>query len=647
MSITGYGALVSPFRIDILDAGGNILGDGPLVNVSRLDTTARLDAIGECKFEMPAADPRSQYIAAGRYFDVWEFPANDRSDGYLGRFVYKSKRLTDSAGIATLEVTCYDALRNLSRYSVNFRRVYDVVDVMTVVDDLVSVVPGWDTNVDTGIGSTSVTYEGESVLAAIDVLRDRWGKHYRLQSTNPALNVLEFGEFGDDSGVRLANLKGQEQAAIQMKPETALVTSITLVDEADEIINSIIPFGAGQGVSQLTIEQATAGTYTVHEGANEDGSSFWYIQDAASVAAYGERWKVLSLPQVRPISNSDTGIAYAADALKLMAEAYIIRHLVPKVTYAVDVIALRKDIQVGDTVRLQYRGVVEGYSYIDIDDDFYVLDVAISRDVSGNRTNKLTIATAAERRTTDADIVVDVVRDITALKMHVPITLAYAPIGPYTRRMDSTHDANFTVRIKEEIVYCNRALLRFKTSPLRSSATAASSGGGATAADGGDHRHAMFYYLGFPGSPEPNPATGWATYYYKDSLGNDEGYPMPYLVTAPPGGRDIYTFGASGDHTHIVPAHAHDLTYGIYEDSTHPQTISLEINGIDRTVELGGQWALTNVSADVEIDITDFLVNAVGGLQQNHSIVFSCASGQGEIEAEIDLLVSIQAIAIV
>jgi hypothetical protein len=40
-------------------------------------------------------------------------------------------------------------------------------------------------------------------------------------------------------------------------------------------------------------------------------------------------------------------------------------------------------------------------------------------------------------------------------------------------------------------------------------------------------------------------------------------------------------------------------------------------------------------------------VEAAGGLRQNHTIVFGCASGQGEIEVEIDMLLSIQAIAMV
>lgn len=652
MTVTAWGPIISPSRIDILDASNNVLGDGPLINVLRLDTIDSLDKVGTATFEIPAADTRSAYIAAGCKFDIY-----DAEDGvhmrYLGRYTYKSKTISEHNGIASLVVLCFDALRELSNETVGFRRIYNNIAVDTVVEDLISVVSGWQAEVDSGIGNTSVAYEGESPFAAIDVLRDRWGQHFRLRQTSPALRILQFGAFGDDSGVRITNLAGQVQSEYAMKPEVAIVDTIRLVEEADEIFNTLIALGAGQGVSQLTMEEATLGTYDLDEGTNDDGSSYWYIQDDTSVTNYGERWKVLSFPNIRPLSNSDTDIENAANALKLTAEAYMARHIAPVITYDVSLRGLRKNLQVGDTVRLAYRGVVEGYSYVNIDDDFYVMDIQRSRVATGERTVNLTISTLAERRTQDTDIVLEVIKDITALKVHVPLTLAYSPIGPYTKRMDNSNPAEFTARIQDEVAYLNHAILRFKTAPLRSSTQGAASGGGSTSgagggqtsSGGGAHRHKMYSFISSGGGAP----YAWGTYNYQGSDTSAYGVQIAYNAYAP----DHYTYETVSnhthtvsDHTHTTPAHTHDLTYGLYEDTQYPTEISLSINGLDRTVELGGTWDDEGDGADVELDITDYLVNAVGGLRQNHSVEFSCASGRGDIEAEIDMLVTIQAIAV-
>jgi hypothetical protein len=102
------------------------------------------------------------------------------------------------------------------------------------------------------------------------------------------------------------------------------------------------------------------------------------------------------------------------------------------------------------------------------------------------------------------------------------------------------------------------------------------------------------------------------------------------------------------DHTHIVtiPAHNHTLTYGIFADTHYPQGISVAINSINVTTALGGPWAPYDGSAEIEVDITDYLVNASGGLHQSHRVSLSCASGVGEVEAEVSILETVQAIAI-
>lgn len=717
--------MATVFSIDILDVNGDRLGDGPLNNVISIEDTHRLDAIGSLTFAMPASDERARYIHAGVSFDVY-----DSVDGYLGRFYYKSRNIdTRVEGGSQLIVTAHDQLIELARQSVHFRLTYGNEDVADVVSALVAMASGWSVVVDAGIGDTSVMYEGESVLRAVDVLRDRWNQHYRLGGNQ----ILEFGTFGDTEDIVLRNLPGQVQIDIESNLNVAIVDTMRVLEEADEIFNKIIPLGAGQGVAQLTIEEATLGTYAVEEGFNVDGSSYWYIENAVSVSAYGQRERVLMLPQMRPITNSEANITNAANALKLSAEAYIARHLIPRVTYQINVRALRQELHVGNIVRLQYRDVVENFGFVDVDDYFYIMDITRRRHVGGQRSAQLVIASIAERRTADTDIMLEIISDVRALKINIPITLAYSPVGPYVQRIGSAHPAIFTIRIGEEVTYLNYAKMRFKTSPLKSSVTSVAAAGSSsvtsddpsltttstknhthsvTASGGhthtlnvsssGSHSHSLSITSSGLGSSaagtahnhevtihDYSPALGYELFYESftnelniDWGGGDITIPLTdaeelhtHSIDHGHSGSTAvadththtgqttdlqthdHTIASSGSHDHDMPhthevnvsGHNHTLSYGLYEDTVYPQGIFISIDGTDQTIPLGGPWAPVPFtdSVEVEVDITEYLVDAVGGLRQNHRVQFTCEFGtQGEVEFECDMLCSIQPIAV-
>lgn len=709
----------TPFYIKILDADGEYLNEGPIVTLQTLNDTKRLDAVGGLEFTLPITEPRAQFLTAGCQIDVY-----DQLDGHLGRYYYskKTQRFNED-GSTELLVQAVDQLTELTRKSVRFRRTYTAQEVGLVVGDLVEDVEGWEADGDANMGLTSVTYEGNSVLNAVDTLRDRWNKHFRLIGERH----LEFGVFGYPSGVTLTNLPGQVQANLQANREIALVESLRMVEEVDDVVNYVIPLGAGQGVSQLTIELASGGDYSVNTGTNEDGSNFYYIRDSASITAYGERQRALSLPTLRPITNSDADIANAATALKSAAEAYMTRHLEPLVVYNAPVRFLRRPLNVGDTVKLRYRGVVENYSFVDIDQTFYVMDITRKRHTNGRRGAELTLSSVAQRRTTDVDVLLQVIADVKALKVDIPITVTYSPIGPYVKRISDTVSAEFTIRLAEEITFLNRALMRFKTSPLKSSVQSISAGAADTSSserhthnvvDSGAHSHSVeisgggahshdvvisstglgssgasseestpssvphYHNLGLNTSgptgfdlywsdgaglnTAPGPSSFPTTETDEDSMGgHTHGIDHTHNVDHDHGATttssevtDItgaatesethdHDIESSGEHSHDIPSHNHVLAYGVFEDTVYPQGLHVQIDGVDVTNELGGPWATTNGAVDVEVNITDYLLNAAGGLKQNHEVEFSCATpSTGELEFEVDLMVSIQPILI-
>lgn len=390
--------MVSPFRIDLLDIDGNILGSGPITTAVRLNDTISLSRMGELTFSVPAGDPRAAEITAASKFDVY-----DSVDGFLGRFFFSDDSLDESKGIAILTVHCFSELVELLRQTVGFQRSYTYNSVEQVIVDLANTV-SWMAEVEPDIGFTTVSFDGESVLGAIDEIRDRFEAHYRLKLGTR--QVIQFGNFGQSSRIRLTNLRGQIQTAFGAQKNVAIVEQISRRRDAEGIINRVIPLGAGDGEAQITIEGATSGTRVIQTGTNDNGSLYYYLEDAPSVLQYGVRVRTLVNQTARPVTGSDAAMLNAKNALKLIGESYLSKHLVEQVEYDVFVRGLPATVNVGDKVRLVYRGVRENVVYLDVDDDFYVMDIRRSRDANGDRFADLKLASISTRRTTDQDIVI-------------------------------------------------------------------------------------------------------------------------------------------------------------------------------------------------------------------------------------------------
>lgn len=615
---------ISPFRIDIIDANDNLVGGGPIANAFNLNDTRTLDGIGRLNFSMPAGDRKAKFIQSGVKFDIW-----DEVDGYLGRFIFSKKVIRDRNGNAVLDVTCYDALRLLTFKTVGFFRSYNYVTVSSILSEIVGLVSGYAVDISSN-KNAQITYSGESVFRAIDELRDRTGEHFRLAfSGNSKTPVLEFGPFGDVSPVQFTQFTGQIQPEWDRNPNNAILLEMDVEEESEEIFNKIFPLGFGQGVSQLTIENATLGEYTVQSETNDDGSLRYFIADVGSISDYGTREKILQFPNIRPISNSTANEENAANALKLTAEAYIKRHLAPKVHYKTSVVGLRQNVKPGDKIHLNYSGVKLGVNYLTVDDDFWVMEITRNRSASGDRSQTIMVSLVDDKRTSDNDIIVDVIRDVRDLSVHVPATLAYSPIGPYTKRiLGDAVEANrinstFNVRIKDEVLYLNRALLRFGTEPLKSSAI------------GADHAHLMFSQPAVGSYTTTTGQTVCADGVGASGLWNLN---MEFQSTNFPN-TPLYTFSASGG--------AETIEYGVFEDTELPDNVGIIINGVDVTLELGGPFDVSGIGiSNQEIDITQYFEDAIGGIRQTHSIVFYAEGGRGEIEVEVDLLVTIQPIAV-
>lgn len=465
--------MATPFRVKVYNAAG--VAQGELLTVYELEDTRSLDKIGTVSFMLAGNDPHIAYITPGCQFDIF-----DEVDGYIGRYIYRTADLNERQDVPDLRVRADEVLVEMRRTLVGFKRNYYFTPVDQVIQDLVELTSGWTTECDLGIGNTSVTYEGESVFAAVDELRDRWGMHFRRKTSNEFQpRVLQFGAFGTDSGLVLSNLEGQIQPAYAMFRYLAQIKTLRQTTDADEIVNRVIALGAGQGAAQLTLEAATGGLYPLLSAANQDGSLYYYVENAASIALYGLRPKVVSFSNIRPIDNNETDIARAKTALKYAAENYLGKHLAPKVEYELTVQGLLQNLDVGDTLRLRFNGSTNGVNWLTVDENFYLMDLTRKRTAKGERTARMTIASVNTRRTTDTDVIVDVVRDITSLKMHLQpqvwwsentyvkfisgLTVGYIPGAP--------ENAYFKLEFDTSVTAIHKVRIRFKTSATYASSS--------------------------------------------------------------------------------------------------------------------------------------------------------------------------------
>lgn len=640
----------TPFRIDFVAIDGSVLGNSS--NIIDLNDVIKLDQIGELKFSLPSSDPLTAYLQAGLTFEIY-----DSKDGYLGHYIFKDKEIDDKLGVAITKVTCYDSLQELTYDTVGFNRFYNHEPVVDVIQDVISLANGWQVDVEAGLETTTIDYQGESIFRAIDEQRDRNSTHFRLKQGFS--RYLEFGFFGEISETVFTTLRGQTQVDSAPNETIAVINSLNLLEESSEIYNKIIPLGHGQGVNQLTIEQASLGDYTKQIGTNADGSFYYYFEDQNSINLYGRKTRVLSFPNLRPISNSDADIINAANALKLSAEAYLNQHSQPKKTYSIEVVILPASVKVGDLIRVIYKGQQNGIQYLNVDDYFYVMEISRNRDATGSRNYSLTISNLNNKRTTDQDIIVDVVRDLKNINVHIPATITYAPVNGGNKRIrgsgfaDARVNAEFKVRIRDEVLYLNRAIMHLATSPLKSSVRVTASGGSSavTSAGGGDHGHII-------GQLVNNAAGGYTNRRITLAMGGN--FAAPTIVNADIALNDtvsgvpddyIITATASGDHTHTIdlPPHTHEMVYDVYEDTTYPSILGIKIDGIDYTGILSIEqnnslvFAPSNNAYEYELDITSILnLN----LKQIHTIVIYADQGLGEVECEVDMMVTIQPVRI-
>lgn len=204
-----------------------------------------------------------------------------------------------------------------------------------------------------------------------------------------------------------------------------------------------------------------------------------------------------------------------------------------------------------------------------------------------------------------------------------------------TDNVDSTHPLVLNIYLPTETREIKRALLRFRLQSFRAYETGAASGGGGTQTSSSGGGSTQTTSSGGGTTETSATSSLWDLYaiYVPDAVSvegehNHGIFPGTSLATSD--GSSV-TFVASGDHSHAfeadhrhdvtipdhnhtvnipshthdvnIPSHIHDIVYGIYT-STTAAGVTVKINGVDRTSDLGGPFN----SDQSGIDIAAYLV---------------------------------------
>lgn len=484
----------------------------------------------------------------------------------IGGGIINSVKIQETGGSTSLVASGPDFLQDLVVKSVLLNRAYNNLPVSDIADDLITLVPGWTAVTEEGLGNQTARFDGASVFKSILRLAEELGAHLRSWQDN----IVEVGFFGQDTGLRVINLKGVPTETEDNK-DILILDSISQENSSDQVIDWVMPIGAGTGSTALTLKKSTrTSPYPIQSMVGPDGATLYYISSAGSPSSAKQR--VITFKQIGPIANSDSAKILAANALYDAAVAWLNQNNQQQITYDISCKNAEQVPNPGDKIRLTYKGKVRDrhgrlFSRIDVDDYFWVMRVEEKFTAAGSSVS-MTITNIDKVKRDVTDVVVGALESIQAAQVSVQTF----PFG----FQDSS----------ERVIQ------------------------GAASPSDAQYKPALFSLL------IPNIFTDVISVQLR-------------VLTRP-----LYSMTDVG--AIIVPsvpyATANDYTYAVYPAPNYPSDITLTIDGVDVTSALGGPWnpGGGNSPVDVNLDITQYIINAPGGLYQNHQLIFAAGYKTGE-----------------
>lgn len=590
-------------RATVYDPAGTQLGF--VDEITQASVERALDGPGTISFSAPALALNARALFKTKYRVKLTLEQYGISRE-LGTCVIDDAAEKDSGTTWGQEYSGPDILTELKYESTLLGREYAALPAADICPDLVSLVPGWSSLVETEAGAWpfSIRFDGDSVLRALQLLAENGGYHLRLGRNT---REVEFGAFGQQQDVLLTT---SGQFAPELNPgSVAYIKNISVAKKAEAVATVLYPLGAGQsGDSALTIAESTRSTPYLRQSVTANGRTQWFIEDPVAAERYGRIVKYGSFKTVAPLANTPLLIEYASDALYDLAATWLTRNSIEQESIRVVVVGLGVNVRPGDKVRLLYIGRVPtewsaDYVYREYDGYYWVMSVTERIDAGGTQI-ELMLSNIDQHEQNEAGTVVGAMEELRVQGVRVQPSFAPLPYGPFQLDIDQTHPVTLDVPVIDDAVFrLGRAILFLKTRPFRSNAKS------------GNHRHLIAEWLGDQATPAGS-VTGGLYEYGRDD--NQTVVTTTILALTQGTHDDLYTKGAAGEQQ-----------YGIYDDTEYPKDVTITING--NTVAAGLDE--DGIGLNLALDVAQFLQPPLAAaLRQTHEIRVTCTAGQGAVE---------------
>lgn len=660
------------------------------MSIIEAEVTTRLDAAGSWRVRLPLTDSRTAEATVGRYWLQFREGEGFVFGGIIENIQKQPEDMLQLSGPTLIGELVYKNTLLNRQYTGTLN---------AAIDGLLALASGWTRN---GSNTTTIDarFDGESVLKALLLLIDQPRIHLRELITEAGgilTKKVDIGAFGASSGVIL--MGGNPDAVVLDDPALAYVEHISVEETVEEVWNWLIPLGAGDGKTQLTLEFSTRTTpYTIQTVAGPDSATIYYLSDAGSITTYGQRERAFVAKDVAPLSNTKAALQAAANALYDLAVRQLQWWKDKQTAYRLTVRGLKPGVKPGDKVRLRWRGYAEhwdtGYAYLDINTELYVLERTRHFLDDGTETSSLIVSDIDRQLQTSTEVVIGKLEDTArAFRTRVQTSVSNWTAGPVLGNVDATHPLDFDIYLANNVTQLLRAEIRIKPRAIQSTTTGAAAGG-TSPSDGPSsasttgpsnntttspssanttgpsnntttsyaaHRHEIGL-LGIS-SGQHDPSTSNRAWNVYDSGGN---FLTSVFVGSGVDGseRTIYTKSADAAHTHDMQSHIHPMSHTHdMQSHTHPMShthtlavhthgqtyaifeggsaagMTITIKGVDRTAALGGPWA-----AAATLDITQYLQDADGVVVLGITAISLGSTQLGRIEAWVDLTAVVQAI---
>lgn len=645
--------------------GSTRVGSGPINTIISWQQTVRVNRAGEFEFRMLAEDEQASHIISLNTVKCFAFVRggynSSTSNVFTNKFQYIGGGIIqnivteiDDDGRVILVVSGQDWLGELSWVSMD-RKYFDG----TTTD------PGTSTSVidasQAALLNMSAPQSGWTATAGTspvyDTLYGRWAYDNVLQAQIKLAELSRaFFVLTDFRSIRWEpSFSNTDIRAVQVdgngdvSPDTVIIQSVTAIKTAHDFVTRVIPFGAGNGDSRVTMVPCTISAPAGYSFVNSVVSSQYKgIKSDINESTYGIHTHVVQWPEVVPESNTTTALQKVADQLYHLAFDYLIKNQQFITHYEISLTKSLVTVRDGaevllrplQKIKVQYR---DPDQLINIDESLNIIEATHLIDANGLQTTRLLVSTTETYPTNNTEVTVERLSDaetyqVASQMMPNTHTLTFSrPVG-----LTQSPVTEIRFRLGSDMVQIYSVLFDFFISPIIS--TISSVTASANTVTGHTHTSPLHDHS-MPDHNHTSPGhahveTGGTTQFTTVTINNATGFRS---------NNTAVTVDSGGSHTHTITP---TVTYNAYRGGSNYAHTDLEyrLNGsgadpwtaFDAAVVSGGSESISGSWRRINLTSSIRNANTLRPNQAHNLIEVRRKLASTENTAQLEVQITIQ-----